>query len=157
MLRRMADTASDPPEVVALACKMLKDSSSHYLIETALDVLGTRSAMLLLTEAFCGARRFDDLVERAGVSTMIGAQRLKELVSAGLLTKLPYYQSEKRTKYEYVLTELGQQTLPVLVAFMRFGSTLGASCHSEVGAAGPGSCELAGNSPLARLGKTDLG
>ena len=93
-------------------------------MEVAWDVLGTRSAVLLLREAFYGARRFDDLVERAGVSTMIGAQRLKELVSAGLLIKLPYYQSEKSTRYEYVLTELGQQTLPVIVGLMRFGSAL---------------------------------
>ena len=83
--------------------------------------------MLLLREAFYGARRFDDLVERANVSTMIGSARLKELVSAGLMAKVPYYQSEKQTRYEYVLTELGQQTLPVIVALLRFGTALGAT------------------------------
>ena len=124
MLGWVPERASELPTALTSGCNHLADHMSRCPMEVAWDVLGTRSAVLLLREAFYGARRFDDLVERAGVSTMIGAQRLKELVSAGLLIKLPYYQSEKSTRYEYVLTELGQQTLPVIVGLMRFGSAL---------------------------------
>ena len=35
-----------------------------------MELIGARSAMTLLREAFYGARRFDDLVGRAGLSSM---------------------------------------------------------------------------------------
>jgi hypothetical protein len=43
--------------------------------------------MPLLREAFYGARRFDDPVSRAGLSSMAGSARPKEFVSAGLMVK----------------------------------------------------------------------
>ena len=92
-------------------------------MDVALAVIGTRSALALLRAAFCGARRFDDLVEAAGVSTMIGAARLHEFVDAGLMTKRPY-KSRQRTRQEYVLTDLGAQCLPVLLALMQVGRAI---------------------------------
>lgn len=77
-------------------CNHLADHMSRCSLEAACDAFGTHSAVMLLRTAFYGARRFDDLVQRAGVSLMIGAQRLKELVSADLLIKRLYYQSENR-------------------------------------------------------------
>lgn len=89
-------------------------------MEVALELIGTRSAMTLLREAFHGARRFDDLVARAGLSSMTGSVRLKEFVSAGIMFKRPY-QSAYGTRCEYVLTDLGNECLPVVQALMRFG------------------------------------
>lgn len=93
------------------------------LIESAFRVIGTRSAMTLLREAFLGARRFDDLVGRAGLSSMSGAARLKEFVAAGLMVKVPY-QSVAGTRCEYVLTDLGTECLPVVLALMNFGNAM---------------------------------
>jgi DNA-binding HxlR family transcriptional regulator len=93
-------------------------------LDAALAVVGTRSALALLYAAFGGAHRFDDLVERAGVSTMIGAARLREFVAAGLMTRRPY-RSAQRTRHEYVLTDLGHQSLPVVTALVRFGAAVG--------------------------------
>ena len=48
-------------------------------------MVGTRSAFLLLREAFYGTTRFDDFAERVGISQPVAAARLRELVADGLL------------------------------------------------------------------------
>jgi DNA-binding HxlR family transcriptional regulator len=101
----------------------LADNATRSPMDIALQLIGTRSALLLLQAAFCGARRFDDLIASSGVSTMIGATRLHEFVAAGLMTKRPY-QSRQRAREEYVLTELGLRCLPVVVALIQVGEAI---------------------------------
>ena len=93
-------------------------------IERALDTIGTRSAMILLREAFYGTRRFEDFAQRAGITEQIAATRLKQLVDAGVLSKQPYKTPGQRTRYEYVLTGRGRQLFPVLVSLVEFGLLL---------------------------------
>jgi DNA-binding HxlR family transcriptional regulator len=90
-------------------------------LERALETVGTRSALVLLREAFWGTRRFEDFAHRAGITEQIAATRLKQLVDAGVLTKQPYKTPGQRTRYEYVLTARGRQLYPVLVSLMEFG------------------------------------
>jgi DNA-binding HxlR family transcriptional regulator len=90
-------------------------------VAAALEVVGTRSAMLLLREAFYGTRRFDDFARRVGVTESIASARLRELVAAGLLRKEPYREEGQRTRYEYRLTPMGKDLRPVLVALMQWG------------------------------------
>src|ERR1700712_894943 len=59
-------------------------------IDKALGVVGTRSALLLMREAFYGTRRFDDFAHRVGITEAVAAARLKELVDTGLLDRAPY-------------------------------------------------------------------
>jgi DNA-binding HxlR family transcriptional regulator len=92
-------------------------------IGRALDVVGTRSAMLIMREAFYGARRFDEFTRRVGISDAVAASRLAELVESGLLAKTPYREPGQRTRTEYVLTDMGRDLLPVAVAFMTWGDT----------------------------------
>ncbi len=99
-------------------------------LDAALAVVGTRSALALLYAALCGAHRLDDLIERAGVSSMIGAARLREFVEAGLMTRRPY-RSPQRTRHEYILTDLGLQSLPIVTALVRFGAAVGQADCSE--------------------------
>ena len=87
----------------------------------ALDVVSTRSAFLLLREAFYGASRFDDFAERAGISEPVAAARLRELVAAGLLTREEYREPGQRSRLAYRLTEQGADLFPVLAALMRWG------------------------------------
>ncbi len=54
-------------------------------IEKALGVLRTRSAFVILREAYYGATRFDEFATRARLSDPVTATRLRELVAAGLL------------------------------------------------------------------------
>jgi DNA-binding HxlR family transcriptional regulator len=93
-------------------------------MEHALQLIGTHSAMVLLREAFWGASRFDDLARRAGVTEQIAAKRLRQLVDAGLMEKRPYQDPGQRTRYEYALTERGQDLFPVLISLIEFGRVL---------------------------------
>ena len=105
--------------------------------------MGSRSAFLLLREAFYGSTRFDDLVRLTGFTEAVAAKRLKELVEHGLLEKRAYQEPGQRTRHEYVLTERGHDLLPVLVALGQWSlkhspakggpSLLHDGCDAEVG------------------------
>jgi DNA-binding HxlR family transcriptional regulator len=90
-------------------------------IARALGVVGTRSAFLLLREAFYGARRFDEFARRTGLSEPATASRLRELVAEGLLEREPYREAGQRTREAYRLTDKGADLLPALVALMQWG------------------------------------
>ncbi len=87
----------------------------------ALDVISTRSAFLLLREAFYGTTRFDDFAERAQISEPVAAARLRELVAAGLLAREQYREPGQRTRQQYRLTEMGAGLFPALAALMQWG------------------------------------
>jgi DNA-binding HxlR family transcriptional regulator len=93
-------------------------------IERSLDLIGTRSAMMLLREAFYGARRFEDLVRRTGLTDAVSAKRLRQLVEDGLLERRPYQEAGARTRQEYVLTDRGRSLFPLLAALVRWGQGL---------------------------------
>jgi DNA-binding HxlR family transcriptional regulator len=90
-------------------------------IAGALDVVSTRSALLILREAFYGATRFDEFASRVAISEPVAASRLRELVDAGLLRREPYREPGQRTRHAYRLTEKGADLLPVLVALQAWG------------------------------------
>jgi DNA-binding HxlR family transcriptional regulator len=92
-------------------------------IDRAMGVLGNRTAMLLLREAFYGASRFDQLVRRVGVTEAVASQRLRVLVAAGVLEKQPYREPGQRTRHEYVLTEAGAALAPIMVGLLEWGRT----------------------------------
>jgi DNA-binding HxlR family transcriptional regulator len=114
-------------------------------IAKALQVVGTRSAFIVLREAFYGTTRFDDFVLRAGLSEAITAARLRELTDAGLLSRQPYREPSQRTRHEYRLTEMGADLFPALAALFQWGdrwlapsgiefrhNTCGATVHAEL-------------------------
>jgi DNA-binding HxlR family transcriptional regulator len=94
--------------------------ATNCSIARALEVVGTRTALLLMREAFYGTTRFDDFVSRVGASEPVTAARLRELVDAGLLRREPYRKPGQRTRHEYRLTEKGADLLPALVALMQW-------------------------------------
>jgi DNA-binding HxlR family transcriptional regulator len=87
----------------------------------ALDVVSSRSALLILREAFYGTTRFDEFAQRVGISEPVTAARLAELVGDGLLEKEPYREPGQRTRLAYRLTDKGAELFPVLVALMEWG------------------------------------
>jgi DNA-binding HxlR family transcriptional regulator len=97
------------------------DPSTWCSVERTLDLIGTRSALILLREIFYGGHRFDDLARRAGVTDAIASKRLRELVDAGVLDRRPYQEPGQRPRQEYVLTEAGRALFPVLIALVRWG------------------------------------
>lgn len=96
-------------------------TASACSMARALDVVSSRSALLILREAFYGTTRFDDFAERVGISEPVAAARLRELVDDGLLAREPYRERGQRTRMAYRLTDKGAELLPVLVALMQWG------------------------------------
>jgi DNA-binding HxlR family transcriptional regulator len=90
-------------------------------VDKALQVVHTRSAFLILREAFYGATRFDEFSQRARLSDPVTATRLRELVAAGLMVREPYQEPGQRTRDSYRLTEMGAELLPVVIALMQWG------------------------------------
>jgi DNA-binding HxlR family transcriptional regulator len=90
-------------------------------IAGTLDVITTRSAFLILREAFYGTTRFDDFAQRVGISEPVAATRLRELVDDGLLEREDYREPGQRTRQRYRLTEKGADLFPALVALMQWG------------------------------------
>jgi DNA-binding HxlR family transcriptional regulator len=90
-------------------------------IAKALDVIPTRSAFLILREAFYGTTRFDDFAQRVGISEPVTAARLRELVENGLLEREDYREPGQRTRQHYRLTNMGADLFPALVALMQWG------------------------------------
>lgn len=90
-------------------------------IARALSVVGNRSTMLILREAFYGTTRFDEFSRRVGITDASSAARLKELVDVGIFVKQPYRPDKGRTRHEYVLTTMGEDLLPVVLGLMQWG------------------------------------
>jgi DNA-binding HxlR family transcriptional regulator len=96
-------------------------TAERCTIAGTLEVISTRSAFLLLREAFYGTARFDDFARRAGISEAVAAARLRELVEHGLLEREDYREPGQRTRQRYRLTEKGADLFPALVALMQWG------------------------------------
>ncbi|WP_137724038.1 winged helix-turn-helix transcriptional regulator [Prescottella subtropica] len=95
--------------------------ATHCSIAKAMDMVGTRSAMLILREAYYGTTRFDDFAGRVGITEAVAAARLRELTAEGLFEKRPYKEPGQRTRYEYALTGKGRDLLPAVIALMQWG------------------------------------
>src|SRR5215217_1093173 len=91
----------------------------HCSIAQSLEVVGEWWTLLILRDAFLGVRRFDDFVERLGISRNILANRLDTLVATGILERRPY--DEARGRYDYVLTDKGRGLWPVINALRQWG------------------------------------
>jgi len=96
-------------------------TADHCPLADALDVVRTRSAFLVLREAFYGATRYDEFVTRTGLSEPVTAARLRELTADDILAREPYREPGQRTRHLYRLTEKGAELLPVLAALMQWG------------------------------------
>lgn len=90
-------------------------------IEKTMEVLGTKSAMLLMREAYYGTTRFDDFARRVGITKAAASARLGELVELGLLRRQPYREPGQRGREEYVLTQAGVDFMPVVWAMFEWG------------------------------------
>lgn len=90
-------------------------------IEKTMMVVGTKSAMLIMREAYYGTTRFDDFARRVGITKAATSARLTELVELGLLERRPYQEPGQRSREEYVLTEAGIDFMPVVWSLFEWG------------------------------------
>jgi len=85
----------------------------------AMGAIGDRWTILLLREAYYGIRRFDEFQYYVGLAPNILSNRLKKLVQAGIMTRVPL--PEHSGRYEYVLTEKGRDFFPAYLALKKWG------------------------------------
>jgi DNA-binding HxlR family transcriptional regulator len=85
----------------------------------ALELVGERWTLLILREAFFGVRRFGQLARNLSIPRPTLSSRLRMLVDAGLLERVPY--SLEPERYEYRLTDAGRDLFGAIVVLMRWG------------------------------------
>ena len=83
-------------------------------IGQALEVFGDWWSLLIVRDAFFGARRFGDFERNLGISKNILSARLSHLVDHEILQRIDVGNEGER--FEYRLTEKGEALLPVLTA-----------------------------------------
>ncbi len=90
-------------------------------VSRVLDLLSTKTAFLVVRECFYGTTRFEDFMERIGISAPAVSRALKQLEAAQIVTRVPYQEPGKRVHDEYRLTEAGEDLLPVLLSLIQWG------------------------------------
>ena len=88
-------------------------------VAQSLEIIGEWWTLLIVRDSFLGIRRFDDFVQRLGISRNVLADRLDKLVGADILERHPY--DEARSRYDYLLTDKGRALWPVVVALRQWG------------------------------------
>jgi DNA-binding HxlR family transcriptional regulator len=85
----------------------------------SLSLVGERWTMMILREAFFGVRRYGQLARNLEIPRPTLSLRLRKLVDAGLLDRVPY--STEPDRHEYRLTQAGRDLFPAVIALMRWG------------------------------------
>lgn len=88
-------------------------------VAQALDVVGDWWTLLIVREAFLGTNRFVDFRDNLGISKGILTDRLDALLERGIFESVDVGQTGER--YEYRLTEKGEDLLVVLTALREWG------------------------------------
>src|SRR5271168_4955274 len=94
-------------------------ASSKCPMARSVDVIGDWGSLLILREAFGGTTRFDDFQKKLDISRNLLTARLKKLVARGIFKRRPI--AEEARRHEYVLTEMGEDLLPMIIALRQWG------------------------------------
>ncbi len=85
------------------------------------DTIGDRWTALLVASLFLGLRRYDDINAALDIATNILADRLRRLLSAGVIEQQLY--EERPPRHAYQLTAKGWDFFPFIVALHTWGTT----------------------------------
>src|SRR5947208_15984749 len=88
-------------------------------IARSLDVVGEPWTPLIVRDLWLGRKRFDEIQANLDISRKVLTERLKTLVDAGVVERKLYQSQPER--YEYVLTQMGQELMDILLAVMAWG------------------------------------
>ncbi|MFO1427004.1 MAG: helix-turn-helix domain-containing protein [Steroidobacteraceae bacterium] len=87
----------------------------------SIDTIGDRWSGLLLASLFLGLRRHDDINAALGIATNILSDRLRRLLSAGVIEQHLY--RDRPARYEYRLTEKGRDFYPFVMTLHEWATT----------------------------------
>jgi len=96
-------------------------SAENCSVKRTLDIVGEKWTLLVLREAFYGARRFEQFQAHIGCARNLLSERLNTLVEAGVMQREPYREPGQRERHEYRLTDKGLDLVPTVVALMQWG------------------------------------
>ena len=88
-------------------------------VARTLDVVGERWTLLVLRDAFQGKHRFEEFSRSLPIARNVLTQRLRTLVTHGILARHQY--EDHPPRYEYRLTPKGRDLYPVIVALVQWG------------------------------------
>lgn len=111
-------------------------------LAAALDVVGSRWALLIVERLLEGPQRYGDVQRALGVPTNMLATRLRELEAAGVLSRLPLRHNTRA----YALTERGFALRAAIVELGRWGAE---EARAEVSGR-PGQPSVAPSLPASR-------
>src|SRR5215831_18758563 len=116
-------TAQKSPEIIHE--KILRPDIKFQTcpIKASMGVLGRKWAMIVLRDiGFRKIDRFNRLLESIqGLTPRVLSMRLKELEEDGIIQRV-VENGTTPTSVRWMLTEKGQDTLPILMRFIAFGS-----------------------------------
>ncbi len=90
-------------------------------IARAAKVFGDHWTLLILRDLEGGCRRFHALESSIGMSPGVLSGRLRNLETAGIISRQQY--NEIPPRVEYTLTEKGRAALPIIDQLRKFGET----------------------------------
>ena len=94
-------------------------SDQQCSVARTLDIIGDRWTPLVLRDIAIGVSRFDLIQGDLGISRKVLSQRLDALVEHDVVVRVPY--SEHPPRFDYRLTEKGNDLAMVLLAMQQFG------------------------------------
>jgi len=109
------DTARDD-QALDLSHRLQADS-----VGRTLSLVGDRWTIMILRECFFGVRRYAQFARNLNIPRPTLSLRLRKLVDAGLLDRVPYSTDPER--HEYRLTQAGRDLFGAVIALMRWGDT----------------------------------
>ena len=98
--------------------KYKKFDQMNCSLAQALDVIGERWTLLILRDAFLGARKFGQFQGSLGIARNILSSRLKRLIDEGVFEKTT---TTGGGHAEYRLTNKGLALQPVLLSMTHWG------------------------------------
>ncbi len=118
--RKVTQTSPIPASMPRPRARAFRSSCP---IARTLDLFGDKWTLVIMRDAlFFDRRTFADFANCAEkIPTNLLAERLKRLVSIGMLEKIAY--QTKPVRYEYSPTPLGHSLQPVLQEILKFGQT----------------------------------
>jgi DNA-binding HxlR family transcriptional regulator len=98
-----------------------RENTQNCSVARSLQIFGEKWTLLVLREAFLGAKRFEEFHRVLGCARNLLTDRLRALVDEGLLARVPYKVPGARMREAYELTDKGREAFPILVALMEWG------------------------------------
>jgi len=88
-------------------------------VSRTLSIVGDRWSLLIIRSAFLGTRKFSDFQSEIGLTRPRLSERLSKLVEHEVFHKVKY--QENPVRYEYRLTDKGQDLYPIIVSMYTWG------------------------------------